>query len=361
MRRLLPLPFPLLVVAVAGCASFEAPAYHGPRSDHFDGDRFYNYERVEDRQIADGVRRALASGRRGRWTRWEPVATDVPPARVADGDIRVTFVNHATMLVQMDGLNILTDPVWSDRISPVSWLGPRRHRGPGIRFEDLPPIDVVLLSHNHYDHMDVATLRRLAHTFHPRILAGLGNRRFLVGQGVAGAEDMDWWQSLPVGSAVRITGVPARHWSARSLTDSRRTLWLGFVIEGPSGRVYFAGDTGYGRFLEMIRDRFAPVRLALLPIGPIRPRRAMADRHMSPDDALRAYDLLGAGAAIAMHYGTFQQGVDSADEPADSLRAEVARASRGSLTFWALRNGESRFVPPLDSAATARRPAGPTR
>jgi L-ascorbate metabolism protein UlaG (beta-lactamase superfamily) len=261
------------------------------------------------------------------------------------GDLRVTFVNHATVLIQMDSLNILTDPVWSKRVSPVSWFGPTRHRPPGIRFEDLPPIDVVVISHNHYDHMDVPTLRRLVRAFHPRIITGLGNARYLAHHGVPGAEDIDWWQSLPVRPNLRVIGVPAQHWSARSLTDQWRTLWLGFVIEGPSGRVYFAGDTGYAEFFAMIHERFPMLRLAILPIAPARPRKAMAPRHLSAEDAVRADEVLDASTAIAMHFGTFQQGQDSESEPVERLQRAIEEAPPPGLRFWALLNGEARWIP----------------
>ncbi|MEO6528228.1 MAG: MBL fold metallo-hydrolase [Gemmatimonadaceae bacterium] len=283
----------------------------------------------------------------------------MPPPRVGnsslhDSTVRVTFVNHATVLLQMGGMNILTDPIWSDRASPFSWYGPKRHRPPGIRFEDLPAIDVVLLSHNHYDHMDVPTLRRLVDAFHPRIITGLGNAAFLARQGIAGAQDIDWWQSIQLGPAVRLTGVPAQHWSARWSNDKWRTLWLGFVLESPGGRTYFAGDTGFGEFFTRIRDRFGPFRLALLPIAPSQPRDAMAPRHLSPGDAVRVYRVLGVSTAIALHFGTFQQGNDAEHEPVDSLRRAIEDARPCAVRFWALRNGEARAVPPIDGAPNAR-------
>lgn len=339
----------LLLYALAGCAGVAATRYLGPHSDHFDGKRFHNYVRFRDQQIEDALRRLgrEVSGRRGRWPKWETVTTDVPPRRVGIGTLRVTFVNHATVLIQMDSLNILTDPVWSKRVSPVRWYGPKRHRPPGIRFEDLPPIDIVLLSHNHYDHMDVPTLRRLVSTFHPRIITGLGNAKFLARHGVPGAEDIDWWQSAAIAPGIRVVGTPAQHWSARWINDKWRTLWLGFVIESPSGRVYFAGDTGFAEFLAMIHDRFGTFRLAFLPIAPARPRKAMAPRHMSAGDAVRAYRMLDVSTAIAIHFGTFQQGSDSERAPVDSLRHAIEGALPCEIRFWALRNGEARFVPPL--------------
>jgi len=352
---------------IAGCASLTPPRYHGPISDHFDGKRFHNYVPFEDRQIEDAIRRELhtITGKRGHWEDWQEVTTDVPPARVGMGELRVTFVNHSTVLIQMDSMNILTDPIWSKRASPVRWIGPKRHRPPGIRFDDLPPIDLVLISHDHYDHMDLPTLRRLVARFHPRVVAGLGNAKYLAEHGVPGAEEIDWWQSLPLGGRMRLAGVPAQHWSARSLTDKWKTLWLGFVVEGPSGSVYFAGDTGFGEFFPLIRDRFPRPRLAILPIAPERPRRAMAPRHTSAGDALHVAEILGAGTAIAVHFGTFQQGDDAEEEPVDSLHAALAAAGPCAPRFWALRNGEARLVPPLGAdAATCtgrRESAAPPR
>jgi L-ascorbate metabolism protein UlaG (beta-lactamase superfamily) len=325
--------------------------YHGPASDHFDGKRFFNYERTPENQLEDAIRNQEPGRRRGHWDEWQDTPTDTPPPRVFGSDMRVTFVNHSTVLVQTDSLNILIDPVWSERVSPLAWYGPKRHRPPGIRFEDLPPIDLVLISHNHYDHMDLPTLRRLVHTFHPRIVVGLGNSAFLRKNGVSGAEDIDWWQSLGIVAGVRLTGVPARHWSARSLNDVDRTLWLGFVLETPFGRVYFAGDTGLGQFFTMIHDRFPSFRLGLLPIAPARPRGPMAPRHMSAGDAVRAAKLLHVETSIAIHFGTFQQGDDGQNEPVDSLAS--ALATEPSLTFLALRNGDWRWIPPLPCAQPA--------
>ena len=281
--------------------------------------------------------------------------TDTPPRRVGPGELRVTFVNHATVLVQLDGLNVLTDPIWSRRASPVDWFGPERHRPPGIRFDDLPPIDVVLLSHDHYDHMDLPTLHRLVERFHPRIVAGLGNAAFLRKAGIVGAEDVDWWQSVELPGGVRLTGVPAQHWSARSLTDRNRTLWLGFVLESPSaGRVYFSGDTGYGEVLSMIHQRFPSFRLAILPIAPIHPKSLMRPRHLSAAAAVHAAELLDASTTLAVHFGTFQQGDDSEDEPLDSLRSALGAAGRCAPRFFGLVNGGARYVP---VAGTERRTA----
>lgn len=349
----------LLAPFLAGCASATGVRYRGPASDHFDGQRFHNYVRIDDDQLGDALRIALhtLTGHRGHWRTWEEVPRDTPPARVGAGVLRVTFVNHATVLVQMDGLNLLTDPVWSARASPVSWAGPARHRPPGIRFDDLPPIDVVLLSHDHYDHMDVPTLKRLVRRFHPRIVAGLGVARSLAVEGVHGAEVLDWWQSTTLAPGVRLTGVPAQHWSAREFGDKYRTLWLGFVIDAPAGPVYFAGDTGFGPFFPAIRDRFRPFRLAILPVAPARPRAAMAPRHLSAEDAVQVDSILGAPPAMAMHFGTFQQGDDAEDEPVAALRTALAARGACAPRFWAPRNGEAREVPTAAAAPACVRGA----
>jgi L-ascorbate metabolism protein UlaG (beta-lactamase superfamily) len=339
---------PLLALALAGCAALIVPAYHGPPSDHFDGLHFHNYERTPENQFGDFLAHLDPIHRRGPWAKWETLPTDTPPPRVGPGELRVTFVNHATVLIQLDGLNILTDPVWSERVSPFSFVGPERHRNPGIRFDDLPRIDVVLVSHDHYDHMDLATLARLVRRFHPRIITGLGAGHYLASQGIAGAEEIDWWDAVSIGAGLRIVGVPARHWAARSLDDRNLRLWLGFLIETPSGSVYFAGDTGFTGSFAVIRDRARePIRLALLPISPALPREAMAGRHMSPRDAVRAARILGAETSIAIHFGTFRQGDDGQREPLDSLAAALATEPQRPPRFWALANGEARDVPAL--------------
>ncbi|HEX6094983.1 MAG TPA: MBL fold metallo-hydrolase [Thermoanaerobaculia bacterium] len=291
---------------------FNAPKYRGPKSDHFDGRRFFNLRPTQHAGFLDLVK-WLAHREQGPWSEWREVTPSVPPARV-DG-LRVTWVNHSTMLVQVANVNILTDPIWSKRCSPVQWAGPKRHHAPGIRFEDLPPIDAVLISHNHYDHMDAGTLRRLErkHTF-----VGLGNAAFL-----KGATDLDWWESAAITGDVRVHCVPAQHFSSRGMTDRDANLWCGFVLETPRGNVYFAGDTGYGPHFGMIRERFGPMKVALLPIGAFRPEWFMCSVHVSPRDAVRAARELQAEVSIPMHYYTFHLGDDGQDEPVEVLRSAL--------------------------------------
>jgi L-ascorbate metabolism protein UlaG (beta-lactamase superfamily) len=264
--------------------------------------------------------------------------------RVEGGMLRVTFVNHTTVLLQTQGLNILTDPIWSERCGPVSWLGPRRVRPPGIRFEDLPPIDVVLLSHNHYDHCDLRTLKRLARTNAPRLIAPLGNRRFLERRGIPVLAEPDWWDAVAIAPGIVVTAVPARHFSGRGLFDRDRSLWAGFVIGTPSGSISFAADTGFGDHFALIRERLGEPRLALLPIGAFRPEWFMSRVHMSPEQAVEAHRLLGARTTVATHFGTFQL----ADDGELEAPQRIARAldADPSLRFWVLGFGEGREVPP---------------
>ncbi|MBI3181336.1 MAG: MBL fold metallo-hydrolase [Myxococcales bacterium] len=326
--------------ATLGCCVFSAPRYRGPPTAHFDGKRFRNLSGRGTGRTGDFFK-WMTHRELGPWREWTDAEPGPPPPqRVGKGQLRVTFVNHATALIQMDEVNILTDPIWSERASPVSFAGPRRVRPPGIKFEDLPPIDAVLVSHNHYDHLDVPTLRRLAREHRPHIVSGLGNKALFDSKGVAGATELGWWQSVAIKPGVRVSAVPAEHFSSRGLCDSDRTLWAGFVVEGEAGGVYFAGDTGQGPHFEQIRERLGPIRLALLPIGAFRPEWFMGPVHLSPVQAVQAHRTLEAGTSVGIHFGTFRLADDGEDE-APNLLAEA----RGDARFWLLGFGESREVP----------------
>lgn len=329
-----------LIVTIGWLVS--TPPYRGRVSDHFDGRRFRNSRATPHNDFRDAAKWATTR-QRGFWRpRRDEAPGAPPPTRVTADQLRVTFVNHTTVLIQTPGLNILTDPIWSERCGPVSWFGPRRVRPPGIRFEDLPPIDVVLLSHNHYDHCDLPTLRRLARSHRPNLIAPLGNRAFLERRGIPVLHELDWWDAAGL-SGLTVTAVPVRHFSGRGLFDRDRSLWCGYVIESSAGTICFAADTGYGDHFREIRERFGAPRLALLPIGAFRPEWFMSRVHMSPEQAIQAHVDLGARTSVATHYGTFRLADDGEDEPAE--RISTALAGKPDTRFWVLSFGEGRVVP----------------
>lgn len=335
-----------LLALSTGCSMFNAPRYHGPKSDHFDGERFHNQGEVHSHEFGDILKWQL-NRQKGPWREWTDAPFGAPPPRrVGVGELRVTFINHATTLVQVDGLNILTDPVWSDRVGPLSWAGPMRRRPPGIRFEDLPPIDVVLISHNHYDHLDLPTLERIGKAFHPRFFVPLGNAQLFHRARLGNVVEVDWWDSVRLRNGVKLNAVPAQHRSNRGLSDESVTLWAGYVIEGSQGYTYFAGDTGFGPHYEQIRTRFGSPRLAILPIGAYRPEWFMSRVHMSPSDAVRAHQVLGATRSVGIHFGTFALADDGQDEPVEGLAAARQEAGLDEERFWVLDFGEGRDVPP---------------
>jgi L-ascorbate metabolism protein UlaG (beta-lactamase superfamily) len=321
--------------------------YSGPISDHFNGERFFDPNGAPPRGGRD-LNRWLVErywrGGRAKWPAWAPSPyADRPPPRVDGAAWRISYVGHASFLVQTAGLNILLDPVWSMRASPFRRIGPKRVNDPGIAFADLPPIDVVLVSHAHYDHLDVATLSRLAAAHRPRVVAPLGNDTIMRAHDkTIAAEPYDWHDRVAIGPDVAVTLVPTRHWSARSLSDRNMALWASFVIEAPAGRIYFVGDSSYGdgsHFRE-VRERYGPFRLALLPIGAYEPRWFMADQHMNPAEAVQAFIDSGAERAIGHHYGTFQLTDEPIDAPPAALAEALQQAQIPAERFGALRPGQ---------------------
>jgi L-ascorbate metabolism protein UlaG (beta-lactamase superfamily) len=267
--------------------------------------------------------------------------SDAPslPASLSPGELSVTGINHATDLIQFHGLNVLTDPVFSERMSPVSWLGPRRARDPGLAFDALPNIDAVLVSHNHYDHMDLKTLARLQKRGRPRFIVPLGNARHLRAAGIPDAVELDWWKETDLGGGASVVLTPAQHWSGRGLFDRRRALWGGFFVRAGGATAYFAGDTGYGEHFKLIKSRLGSPDAALLPIGAYEPRWFMKDQHVNPDEAVLAHLELGARMSLGMHFGTFRLSDEGPEEPVAAL-AESRRARGVSeASFPALRNG----------------------
>ncbi|UCD64815.1 MAG: MBL fold metallo-hydrolase [Candidatus Zixiibacteriota bacterium] len=336
---------------IAGNRLFGTPHYRGPVSDHFNGSEFVNRRPIREHSFGDLVRHIMAEAE-AKWDdRTDNDSYPPPPERAERGELYVTFVGHSTVLIQMDGLNILTDPMWSERASPVSFIGPGRVRPAGVALGDLPPVDYVLLSHNHYDHMDLPTLRQLAEKHAMPIITGLGNTAFLDKKGVAGARDFDWGDSLRLTEEVTLFVLPARHFSGRGLTDHHRSLWVSFLLKGPAGAVYFAGDSGYDTHFARIGRRFGPIRLAILPIGCYLPDWFMGDVHLSPREALMVSAELRAPTALAVHFGTFELGTDGQYQAAGELQAGLEAAEGNSPGFWVLDFGEGRRVPPADGAS----------
>jgi L-ascorbate metabolism protein UlaG (beta-lactamase superfamily) len=257
-----------------------------------------------------------------------------PPREVEGDELRVTLINHSTVLLQHTGWNVLTDPIWSQRASPVAWAGPHRRRAPGVRLDDLPRIDVVLVSHNHYDHLDLATLRWLVRHRAPTFVVPAGVGRLLESQSIGPYRETDWGDTQSIGRT-SISSVPAVHFSARGIRDRNKTLWCGYTIQAEGGVVYFAGDTAFGPHFAQIRDRVGSPRLALLPIGAYAPRWFMSPVHMTPDEAISAHEILGSKTTVGIHYGTFQLADDGLDQPPRVLAAHSPPPS-----FRVLKNGE---------------------
>ncbi|MBK3661827.1 MBL fold metallo-hydrolase [Bradyrhizobium diazoefficiens] len=319
--------------------------YDGPVSDHFNGLHFFDPDGAPPRSLGEVFRWQFGGGRkRETWPDWVPNShADTPPERV-DGDrVRLSFVGHASWLIQTGGLNILVDPVWSMRVSPVGWAGPKRHNDPGIAFDHLPKIDVVLVSHGHYDHLDVATLARLAKNFAPRVVTPLGNDVTMRSADSAiKAEAFDWHDRVELGGGVAVTLVPTRHWTARGMFDRNKALWASFVLETPAGKIYVVCDSGYGDggHFRRVAEQHGPLRLAILPIGAYEPRWFMRDQHMNPEDAVKALADCGAQAALGHHHGTFQLTDEAIDAPAKALVEALDAAEISQERFVAMKPGQ---------------------
>jgi N-acyl-phosphatidylethanolamine-hydrolysing phospholipase D len=294
------------------------------------------------------------------WTRWSfvvrrlwtssiaPRAFDAP--RIAnDGTAlraglvnpSITWVGHSTLLVQLDGLNFLTDPNWGARASPISWAGPSRLSPPGLAFEDLPRIDVVVISHDHYDHLDLGTVKRLADTHNPLFLVPLGLKAWFGNNGMSRVEELDWWQERDY-RGVRFVCVPAQHFSQRTLWDGNTRLWSSWAVLGRERRLYFGGDTGYFAGFKEAGQRLGPFDVAALAIGAYLPPEIMKAVHTTPEEAVQAFVDLNARTLLGIHWGTFDLAEEPLDEPPARMLAEIHRRGIDSKRAWIFQLGETR-------------------
>jgi L-ascorbate metabolism protein UlaG (beta-lactamase superfamily) len=319
-----------------------AAGHKGPVTANFDGKRFHNIEPKPHKSLYRLLQWQLSRAPQPDWI--EQPGPEQPPAitkRVTGAELHVTYVNHATLLIQQHGLNILTDPVWSQRVSPFQFVGPKRAHPPGLSIEQLPPIDLILVSHNHYDHLDLDSLTQLAARFpQAQVVTGLGNAALIRACGFTRVDELDWWQSLPVNADVTLHGVPVQHWSARTQSDTNQTLWLGFVLESAQGPVLFPGDSGLGPEFKLIHQRFGPMRFAALPIGAYAPRWFMRDNHMNPDEAVQAHLQLQSQQSMAIHFGTFKLSDEGQFAPLMALEQALHDRQVPSETFRAPKPGE---------------------
>lgn len=303
--------------------------------------RFRN-TRVNDAHDGAPMWKFLRNMRTQPWTRphFERAGND--PAWLAENREATTFtwIGHATWLVQCAGLNLLFDPVMSRRTSPVQWAGPKRLAPLGLEFDELPRIDLVLVSHNHYDHLDRDTVLALHRRDAPRFIAPLGLKRWFSNLGINQADELDWWQQTTHGS-LAVHAVPAQHFSGRGLRDRNRSLWCGFVVESPKQRLYFAGDTGYGPDFADIGERFAPIDVSMIPIGAYDPRSFMRPVHVDPEEAVRIHQDTGSTLSLGMHWGTFRLTLEPLDEPPGRLQRALASAGIPAAHFRCLAHGET--------------------
>ena len=328
-----------LVMFIIG-AFMSAPRYRGPVSDHFDGRRFINPGKVEAKGGMD-VFKWMITRKRGPWNEVRDENYGKHPLAHFKGGIRVTFINHSTFLIQVDGINILTDPVWSERASPLKWIGPKRMHLPGVRFGDLPRIHLVLLSHNHYDHLDIDTMRMVFTAHHPQIIAPLGVKNFLEQNYIRGCVELDWWEQTET-NALIIESVPAQHFSGRGLLDRDATLWCGYAIKSKAGNIYFAGDTGYNeQTFREIGAKLGPFKVGLLPIGAYKPAWFMSPVHVSPEDAVRIHLDVGCEHSVAMHFGTFPLADEGQHEPVGELHVALKKLGVSEEAFTSPRPGDA--------------------
>lgn len=322
--------------------------YKGPKSDHFDGKHFFNPWNPYQPSAFKVLYWKLTSKQKKWPHNQQKELVDIPPERVFESDLRVSFVGHSTVLLQTEGLNILTDPIWSERASPFQNYGPKRYTLSGIPFEKLPSIDVILISHNHYDHLDIKTLKKLCKNHAPLIITPLGNDIIIKAEiPEARIKTLDWHNSFEFDSKLTVHLSPSQHWSSRSFFDKNKALWGAFILATPSGNTYFCGDSGYGdgHIFKSALKQFGKFRFAMIPIGAFEPRWFMKYAHMNPEEAVLAYHDLGNPYSIAIHYETFRLADEGFEDPKILFGEACKKYHVPAEKFRTLRIGESWMVP----------------
>ena len=307
-------------------------------SDHFNGKKFSN----KLGESHHGIRELLRWKLNSKPKPWPKLTHQkiVPAPHNVGNDIQVSYIGHSSFLIQTPQGNFLTDPVYSERVGPFSWVGPKRFMAPAIAWESLPKITAVLLSHDHYDHCDKPTLDRIAHRWASSVITPLGMKDLISKK--SSLYELDWWQTKTLSEQVAVTLVPARHWGRRFPWDTNKRLWGGFYLTINNRKIYFAGDSGYdSAIFKEIKHRMGAPDLAFIPIGAYEPRWFMRDAHMNPEEALQVHFEVGAKTSVAMHWGTFRLTDEGRDDPAIALREVMAKQGVPSEAFLVLEAGQS--------------------
>jgi L-ascorbate metabolism protein UlaG (beta-lactamase superfamily) len=333
---------------IAGCAIAQPPL---ELSDHYDGTRFYNQNReINGRKSLLEVLKWKCGEKETEEEIERPQAATILslPSTIPKDEAVITFINHATALIQLEGLTVLTDPVFSEYLGPFSFIGLGRYQKPGLDLNDLPKIDLVIISHNHYDHLDLPSIKRILERDNPLFVVPLKNGSLLQEVGVQKIIELDWWQGHTLHPKHKVFLTPAQHWSARGLFDSSEALWGGFLIISDEIKVFFSGDTGYARHFEEIYQRFGAMDVSLLPIGCYKPRWFMRDVHMDPDDAVKAHLDLHSALSMGIHFGTFKLADDGVNQPVVDLDLALKNREVSSSQFIAPLNGETLYYKKMD-------------
>ena len=345
------------LIILSSCIFFtEKNYYHGKVSNHFDGEKFHNLNSEGAKTFSSYRKSKQEYAKIHGETQWPKqeleVITTLPAQKVDNHQIISTFVGHSTFLIQVAGLNILTDPIWSNRASPLSFAGPKRVKKPGINFADLPKIDVVLISHSHYDHLDLPTVKQLKKHSNPHFFVGLGMCYFLnnLKNLKLNCTELDWDQSFTFNQNLQISFLPAKHWSKRYLFGNNATLWGAFALQaklnnGQMAKIYFAGDTGFDNHFFEAGKQFNGFDLAFLPIGAYKPESFMSKHHTSPQEAVLAMQQLQAKQAVAMHFETFPMASDNFFDPAFDLKQALKQQNINEKQFLTLQPGQQLILP----------------